>query len=333
MSESSFEERGVGVSSLPSPGCRPFTFFGGKGGTGKTTCAAAYACHLSSRGCRTLLVSTDPAHSTSDVLDVQLGADITPVAENLWGLEVDPELESRRYITAIQEKMLSIVSPAIVDEIKKQMEIAYTSPGAEEAAIFDKFVELMDERGRVYDAIVFDTAPTGHTLRLLSLPEILGGWIENLIAKRRKAMEMFGMAGRFDKEMRRRAEEDPVVEALVRRRDRFERSRRYLTDPGSSAFYFVLNAERMPILETARAVEMLMKFGIGVGGVVVNRVIPEDAGEFFRERLAAQKGYLEDIGERFGRLRRIVRLPLLRTDVQGMDQIKKIAEWIGEIDA
>ena len=264
---------------------------------------------------------------------MQLGADITPVAENLWGLEVDPALEARRYISEIQERMLSIVSPAIVDEIKKQMEIAYASPGAEEAAIFDKFVELMDERGRAYDAIVFDTAPTGHTLRLLSLPEILGGWIENLIAKRRKAMEMFGMAGRFDKEMRRRAEQDPVVEALVRRRDRFERSRRYLTDPGASAFYFVLNAERMPILETARAVEMLMKFGIGVGGVVVNRVIPEDAGEFFRERLAAQKGYLEDIGERFGRLRRIVRLPLLRTDVQGMDQIKKIAEWIGEIDA
>ena len=209
MSESSFEERGAGTSNLPSSGCRPFTFFGGKGGTGKTTCAAAYACHLSSRGCRTLLVSTDPAHSTSDVLEVQLGADITPVAENLWGLEVDPALEARRYISAIQERMLSIVSPAIVDEIKKQMEIAYTSPGAEEAAIFDKFVELMDERGRAYDAIVFDTAPTGHTLRLLSLPEILGGWIENLIAKRRKAMEMFGMAGRFDEEMRRRAEGGP----------------------------------------------------------------------------------------------------------------------------
>ena len=257
MSESSFEERGAG---LPGPGCRPFTFFGGKGGTGKTTCAAAYACHLSSRGCRTLLVSTDPAHSTSDVLDVQLGADITPVAENLWGLEVDPALEARRYISEIQERMLSIVSPAIVDEIKKQMEIAYTSPGAEEAAIFDKFVELMDERGKTYDAIVFDTAPTGHTLRLLSLPEILGGWIESLIDKRRKAMEMFGMAGRFDEDMRKRAEDDPVIEALTRRRDRFERSRRYLTDPGASAFFFVLNAEKMPILETARAVEMLTKF-------------------------------------------------------------------------
>ena len=223
MSESSFEERGVGVSSLPSLGCRSFTFFGGKRGTGKTTCAATYTCHLSSRGYRTLLVSTDPAHSTSDVLDVQLGADITPVAENLWGLEVDPALEARRYISEIQERMLSIVSPAIVDEIKKQMEIAYTSPGAEEAAIFDKFVELMDERGKAYDAIVFDTAPTGHTLRLLSLPEILGGWIENLIAKCRKAMEMFGMAGRFDKEMRKRAEEDPIIDALIHQRDYSDR--------------------------------------------------------------------------------------------------------------
>lgn len=330
MKESDWEQR---LSDAPKAGYRPFTFFGGKGGTGKTTCAAAYACHLAARGCRTLLVSTDPAHSTSDVLDVPLGADITPVADNFWGLEVDPALEARRYISAIQDKMLSIVSPAIVDEIKRQMEIAYTSPGAEEAAIFDKFVELMDERGTVYDAVVFDTAPTGHTLRLLSLPEILGGWIESLIAKRRKAMEMFGMAGRFDADMRKRVEDDPVIEALVRRRDRFERSRRYLTDPEASAFYFVLNAEKMPILETARAVEMLVKYRIGVGGVVVNRVIPEDAGEFFRERLAAQEGYLRDIGERFGHLRRIVRLPLLRTDVQGMAQIKKIAELMGEIDA
>lgn len=311
---------------------RPFTFFGGKGGTGKTTCAAAYACHLARSGCRTLLVSTDPAHSTSDVVDVQLGASAVPVAENLWGLEVDPALEAKRYVSSIQEKMLSIVSPAIVDEIKRQMEIAYTSPGAEEAAIFDKFVELMDERGKTYDAIVFDTAPTGHTLRLLSLPEILGGWIESLIAKRKQAQELFRMGGRFDAEMRRRAENDPVIETLTRRRDRFERCRSYLTAPEASAFYFVLNAERMPILETARAVEMLVRFGINVGGVVVNRVIPEDAGDFFRERLVMQKGYLQEIEERFGGLRSIVRLPLLRTDILGMEQVGKIADLMGEID-
>ncbi|NLL36589.1 MAG: TRC40/GET3/ArsA family transport-energizing ATPase [Fretibacterium sp.] len=313
---------------------RPFTFFGGKGGTGKTSCAAAYAYSLSQRACRTLLVSTDPAHSTSDILGLPLSAEVSRVAENFWGIEIDAGLEAKRYITSIQDKMLSIVSPVIVDEIKRQMEIAYTSPGAEEAAIFDKFVELMDEQGagKRFDAIVFDTAPTGHTLRLLSLPEILGSWIESLIAKRQQAVSLFKMGGRFDPEMQKRAEDDPVIESLTLRRDRFEKSRRYLTDPSACAFFFVLNAEKMPILETGRAVEMLQKYGIPVGGLIVNRVIPEDAGAFFEPRLAAQGEYLKVIRERFAHMK-IATVPLLRTDVQGLEQVGKIANIIGEIDS
>ena len=96
---------------------RPFTFFGGKGGTGKTTCAAAYGVHLARQGYRTLLVSTDPAHSLSDALGVPLCEKILPVCENLWGIEIDAAEEAMRYIGEIQDKMLSIVSPVIVDEI------------------------------------------------------------------------------------------------------------------------------------------------------------------------------------------------------------------------
>ncbi|MDR3231358.1 MAG: ArsA family ATPase [Synergistaceae bacterium] len=311
---------------------RPFTFFGGKGGTGKTTCATAYAVWLASIGRRTLLVSTDPAHSLSDALGVPLSDKILPVCDNLWGIEIDAALEAKRYIGDIQDKMLSIVSPVIVDEIRRQMEIAYMSPGAEEAAIFDKFVELMEDLGNPWDAIVFDTAPTGHTLRLLSLPEILGTWIDNLIAKRRKSLELFKMAGRFEKDLMKRAMEDPVIESLTRRQKKFEKSRQYLTDSASSTFIFVLNAEKMPILETARAIELLEKYKIPVGGVIVNRVIPPEAGEFFAERLIAQEEYLRDIERRFGS-KKIVRLPLLRSDVQGMKQVNVIADLIGEIDA
>jgi arsenite-transporting ATPase len=310
----------------------PFTFFGGKGGTGKTTCSAAYAVRLAKAGRKTLLVSTDPAHSLSDIVGVTLSNKILPVRENLWGIEIDAAEEAKRYIGEIQEKMLAIVSPAIVEEIKRQMEIAYLSPGSEEAATFDKFVELMDELGKPYDTIVFDTAPTGHTLRLLSLPEILGAWIESLIAKRQKSLELFKMVGKFEKEMMRRATEDPVVESLTRRQERFEKSRKYLTDPESSAFFFVLNAERMPILETERATRLLEKFGIPIGGIVVNRVIPPEAGDFFAVRLAAQEGYLQDIERRFG-AKKIVRLPLLRSDVQGMEQVEAMAALMGEIDA
>jgi arsenite-transporting ATPase len=311
---------------------RPFTFFGGKGGAGKTTCSAAYAAMLAGRGRKTLLVSTDPAHSLSDIVGVALGTAVLPIRENLWGIEIDADAEAKRYVGEIQDKMLAIVSPAIVEEIKRQMEIAYTSPGAEEAAVFDKFVELMDALGHPYEAIVFDTAPTGHTLRLLSLPEILGAWIESLIAKRRKSLDLFKMVGRFEKDLMKRATEDPVVESLTRRKERFEKSRAYLTNPETAAFFFVLNPERMAILETARAVVQLEKFGIAVGGLVVNRVIPPEAGEFFAARLAAQGEYLEDIGRRFAG-RKILRLPLLRSDVQGMEQVDAIAGQMGEIGA
>ncbi|MDR1979963.1 MAG: ArsA family ATPase [Synergistaceae bacterium] len=308
----------------------PFIFFGGKGGTGKTTCSAAYAARLAKEGRKTLLVSTDPAHSLSDIVGTALSDKILPIRENLWGIEIDAAKEAKRYIAEIQDKMLAIVSPAIVEEIKRQMEIAYLSPGSEEAATFDKFVELMDELGNPYEAIVFDTAPTGHTLRLLSLPEILGTWIESLIAKRRKSLELFKMAGRFEKDLMKRAMEDPVIESLTRRQKRFEKSRTYLTDPKSSAFFFVLNAERMPILETERAIELLEKFGIPIGGVVVNRVIPPEAGDFFAARLAAQEEYLQDIRRRFG-AKKIVHLPLLRSDVQGMEQVDAVAALMGDI--
>ncbi|MDR1742150.1 MAG: ArsA family ATPase [Synergistaceae bacterium] len=317
---------------------RSFTFFGGKGGTGKTTCSAAYAVKLADDGFDTLLVSTDPAHSLSDIVGTGLDNTIRPIRERLWGIEIDAAEESKRYIGEIQDKMLAIVSPAIVEEIKRQMEIAYTSPGAEEAATFDKFVELMDmvkgadgaKGGRTFDSIVFDTAPTGHTLRLLSLPEILGAWIDSLIAKRRKTLELFGMVGKFEEDMKKRATDDPVIDTLTRRQKQFEKSREYLTGD-MSAFFFVLNAEKMPIMETARAVEMLEKFGITVGGVVVNRVIPPDAGEFFAERLKDQEGYLADIERRFGG-KNIVRLPLLRSDVRGMEQVEEIAAILGKLE-
>ena len=319
------------MMSVPEKKARPFTFFGGKGGTGKTTSAASYAVHLAREGKKTLVVSTDPAHSLSDAFGFPLSDAVSKIRENLWGIEIDAAEEAKRYVGEIQEKMLAIVSPVIVDEIKRQMEIAYMSPGAEEAAIFDKFVELMDDLGNPYEAIVFDTAPTGHTLRLLSLPEILGVWIESLIAKRRKSLELFKMAGKFEKDLMKRATEDPVIDSLTRRQQKFEKSRRYLTDSNSCAFFFVLNAERMPILETSRAVELLEKYGIAVGGVVVNRVIPQEAGAFFAPRIASQEKYLKEINERFGHMK-IVSLPLLQTDIEGMEQVEIIAGLVGEID-
>lgn len=311
---------------------RRFTFFGGKGGTGKTSCAAAYALDLANQGVRTLVVSTDPAHSLADAFNKPIGFETVFLRDNLWGLEIDAEVEAKKYMQSIQEKMLHLVSAVIVEEIKRQIEIAYMSPGAEEAAIFDKFVELMELAGTTYDAIVFDTAPTGHTLRLLTLPEILGTWIEHLIEKRKKAMHLMKMAARYDSALSDKIKEDPIISTLSARRDKFALARRYLTDSALSGFFFVLNAEKLPILETARAVELLQKHGVFVGGVVVNKIIPPEAGAFFEKRRCAQEGYLEDIRSRFGSFP-LVELPMLDSDIQGIEQLEILAPLLRGLDA
>ncbi len=310
---------------------RRYTFFGGKGGTGKTTCAASYGLSLARQGVRTLVVSTDPAHSLADAMGRPIGSDVVALEPCLWGLEIDAELEARKYMESIQEQMLHIVSAAIVEEIKRQLRIAYLSPGAEEAAIFDRFMDIMEEAGHTYDAVVFDTAPTGHTLRLLTLPEVLKVWIDHLIAKRSKAMELMRMAAKYEKELQEKLKDDPIFSILTRRRDRFQRARELLTDSELSVFHLVLNPEKMPILETERAIALLNEFHIRVGSVVVNRIIPPEAGEFFASRRDAQEGYLKDIDDKFGSYG-VVRLPMLRSDVQGVEQLDEIAEYLAKVE-
>ncbi len=310
---------------------RRYTFFGGKGGTGKTTCASSYALSLARRGVRTLVVSTDPAHSLADAVGRPIGSEVIKLEPNLWGLEIDAALEAKRYMESIQSQMLHIVSAAIVEEIKRQLKIAYLSPGAEEAAIFDRFVEIMEQAGDRYDAVVFDTAPTGHTLRLLTLPEVLEVWIEHLIKKRTKAMDLMRMAAKYEKDLQERLKEDPIFDVLSRRRDMFQRAKELLTDHELSVFHFVLNPEKMPILETERAIALLEEFDIKVGSVVVNRIIPPEAGEFFRRRRESQEGHLATIDEKFGRYG-VVKLPMLESDIQGMDDLAEVSQALEAIE-
>lgn len=302
-----------------------FLFFGGKGGTGKTSCAAAVSLSLARKGKKVLIVSTDPAHSLADAFGSSIGDTVISLEPNLWALEVNPEKEARVYMEGIKEKLVHVVSPVIVEDIQRQIEIAYASPGAEEAAIFDKFVELMEEIGHAYDVIVFDTAPTGHTLRLLSLPEMLGSWIEHLVEKRTQAMELISMAARYEKRLREKVESDPIIEVLCKRRDKFAFARSVLTDAEQTMFYFVLNPEKMPLYETERAVKVLEKYGIPVGKVIVNRVVPEGCGDFWENRRKVQQQWLEEIKRRFAS-RGIMTIPLLETDVNGMEQLEFIAK-------
>ncbi len=309
-----------------------YTFFGGKGGTGKTTSSSAYALHLARQGVRTLAVSTDPAHSLADAFGTKIGSSVIELEKNLWALEIDAGLEAKKYMEGIREQMRKIVSPVIVDEIEKQLSVAYLSPGAEESAIFDSFVDLMEQAGTKYDAIVFDTAPTGHTLRLLTLPTVLGLWMNHLLEKRNKAMEMMRNASFYRDDLAEKLKEDPVLDVLSRRRDRFARAKELLTDNELTAFHFVLNAEKLAVLETERAVAQMNEFNIKVGSLIVNRILPPETGPFFENRRRQQEVFLKDIEDSFGKYG-ILRLPMLDSDIQGIAELEKIAPMLAALDA
>ena len=169
---------------------RRILFVGGKGGVGKTTTAAALALLAAEQGRRVLVVSTDPAHSLGDIFARTLNDGETALAANLWGLEIDPDAAAERYINTVQRNMRDMVNPAMYGEIQRQMHLARLAPGTVEAALLERVSTLIAEARERFDLLIFDTAPTGHTLRLLSLPEIMAAWTDGLLKHQEHASKL-----------------------------------------------------------------------------------------------------------------------------------------------
>src|SRR5687768_3993529 len=239
-------------------------FFGGKGGVGKTTCASAMALAASQAGKRVLLVSTDPAHSTSDMFERPIGPEPVPLLPNLHGLEIDGAFESRRYVANVKEHIKGIFGHQILKEANKQIDLAASMPGAEEMALFDRIGALIRGEDDRFDLVLFDTAPTGHTLRLIRMPELMEAWIRALSRSRRA---MLGVE-QDDKQ-------DPIMISLSGRLDRLRELRARLMSGRTTAFVLVLIPERLPIEETARTIAQLDDAGVRVAGLIINRVLPE----------------------------------------------------------
>ncbi len=306
-------------------------FFGGKGGVGKTTCSASYALHSAKKGLKTLLVSTDPAHSTSDIFGKQITEEISQLLPNLDAIEISGEKESNLYMDRVRESLKNIVSPVIVAEINKQIDAAAISPGTEEAALFDKMIEIIVLESDHYDRIIFDTAPTGHTVRLLTLPELLGGWLESLIEKRKKSISIMSMAMNQAKKTDENIGKDEVIKILQARYDRISQAKKIMMDDKLLSFMFVINAEKLPIDETRKAIDILEKYNILVDGVVVNKILPDDmTDEFWLSKKRDEQMYLEMIRETF-KGKKIYTLPMLKSDVKA-DNIEVMAEKFSELE-
>src|SRR5213592_292725 len=235
-----------------------YTFFGGKGGVGKTAMAGATALWLAKQGKRTLLASTNPVHSLSGLLGQNVAERHTPVTgvDRFWAYEIDTRDTIERSKREIREKIQWFLKFAdISTKADDFVESATMNPAFEESAMFENMVELMLKNE--YDAYVFDTAPTANARRLLGMSKVYSLWVDKMLKSREEARTLREMLS-FTK----KKEADPLLEYLLSFRDRMTNARSLLTDPEKTAFFFVTLPEALPIAVISRFIGWFHEFGI-----------------------------------------------------------------------
>jgi len=284
---------------LPSDGYSRALFFTGKGGVGKTTVSCATAIRLAECGYRTLLVTTDPAAHIGDVFEQPVGPEIQPVAgvPKLFAVRIDSKAATEEYKKSILEDARSRYSPDMLAALAEELE----SPCTEEMAAFDKFTQFLTDES--FEVTVFDTAPTGHTLRLLQLPFDYSQQVGLMVATGQESV------GLKDKTKAR-------FEAIIAK----------LRDPLRTTFAFVVLLEYTPIVEAHRAKVDLEKAGIPTQLVIANRVLPAErcSHPFFKKRSAMQKRYLAQVSQKFGTP--VLEMPLFDQEILGLPKIRQAAE-------
>src|SRR5512136_2279321 len=239
-----------------------FIFFAGKGGVGKTTMACATAYHYAQSGHRTLIITTDPASNLADVFESEIGHKITPLrVHNLWAMEIDPDRSTEEY----RERVLAPMRSVMPAEVLKVLEEQFHSPCTTEIASFDRFVDFMvaeqaDEGTAKYDVVIFDTAPTGHTIRLLELPVDWSKHIEE--SAKGSGNTCIG----------------PVA-SIQEHKHKYDEATRLLGDPTRTTFMFVLQPDGTAMYETKRSSEELRTIGVKQIELIVNGVLPQDVCE------------------------------------------------------
>ena len=311
-------------------------FFGGKGGVGKTTVSAATAIARANEGTRVLLVSTDPAHNLGHLFDRPIGAQAVRITAGLDALELDPKSTVEAHMREVSSALYQLMPANQHGEIDKHMSLSRDAPGMQEAALLERIAEVVETGVEEYDLVIFDTAPSGHTARLMVLPQMMSAWTEGLIQRREKADRFADIVrglgsdssmedktiGGADQEEKQR--ESKIRQILLRRRNKFVHLRDKIADPDLTSFVIVLAAERLPVLETIELHEQLQQTGISVDCLVVNKRAPANAGEFLDERRAQEEIHLQTLADALPDVTR-QDLHLLAHDIVGLTAVEELS--------
>ena len=325
-----------------------YVLYGGKGGVGKTTMAAATALDSARTGVRTLVVSTDPAHSLSDAFETEITAEPTVIHDEypLFAVEIDPAaaMDAGQSAFDLDAGTMGGLDELVGEENPMGDLFGGSMPGSDEAAAMQLLLEYLDDDR--FGRVVVDTAPTGHTLRLLELPELMDSMLGRIIAFRERIGDVLGgLGGLFGGESPEDAT-DEGVDDLRTLSDRIERLRETLSDPTQTDFRIVMVPEEMSVVESKRLRTRLQEFDIPVGTVVVNRVMEpladvtgDDSGEFLEPNLEdcafcqrrwdVQQQALAEAQDLF-RGTDVKRVPLFADEVRGLDTLEVVAACLRE---
>jgi len=294
---------------------------GGKGGVGKTTCASAIALHFSIQGKKTLIISSDPTPSLSDIFEMEIGDQETPIqgVPNLYGIEISSDVVLRKW----KERF----GPEIYDVVSSFASLDYDfvdyiggAPGIEEEYMLNYILELVE--GGQYDLVVWDTAPAGHTLRLLHLPQI---FLKHLEAATKFYMNLYSTFEKLKDTVRLRKGKKSLLEIISGWEGLAEKVVNFIRDPQKSEFIIVTIPEALGVKQTERIVKDFDEYQLKVNHLIVNYVIQEADCEFHRLRQEMQQGYIKVLRDHYAHRTRLIEIPLSPQEIKGVERIKRIS--------
>ncbi len=319
--------------------------FIGKGGVGKTTCAAAYALRRAEEGKEVLIISLDPAHNLGDVLKVKLSEEPKEVVKNLHASEVDFDRMIRKYMESLAKSVKDMYGYLKIFNLEGYVDTLKYSPGIEEHATLEKIKEVLqrNEESGKYDVIVFDTPPTGLTVRMLALPKVTSVWLEKLIdlrlailGRRKMLQKAYGESLKVrvgDKyiEVATEPEDDPIYRELTEMLTETRKVQELLSDQSATSVTIVVNPEVLPVLEAVRAAEALRNVGIPLRNLVINKVLdPNTVGPALKEAVRQQEEAIRMVEEKFSDLN-VFKIPLMPWEPVGLDRIRYVGKYLSPL--
>ena len=295
---------------------------GGKGGVGKTTCAAAIALHFSLQGKKTLIISSDPTPSLSDIFEMEIGDQETPIknVKDLYGIEVSSEVVLKKWKERFGPEIYEVVSSfASVDY--DFVEYIGGAPGIEEEYMLNYILELVE--GGQYDLVVWDTAPAGHTLRLLHLPQI---FLKHLEAATKFYMNLYSYFEKLKESVKLKKGKRSLLEIISGWENLAEKVVSFIRDPQKSDFIIVTIPEALGVRQTERIIKDFDGYQLNVNHLIVNYVIQEADCNFHKMRKEMQQHYIKILKDLYSHRIRLIELPLMPHEIKGVESINKISE-------